>query len=165
MIRTLFHAYGLVRRIELRSLLEWLFIINEKVTVNAVRMVTSFFLRFLVMETFNNRATYVPGFLFDARRTSRECLRFSCFWHAAASTSQAVYAISKGSVRRRSCCFRFWKLRRCCFFYLHSYAYVLSLAITIGFSIIIERPSSRLVPFVALRREVEEATNRMDVLS
>lgn len=130
----IFHT-RLVRRIGLRSLLEWLFIINEKVTVNAVRMVTSFFLRFLVMETFNNRATY--GFLLDARRTSRECLRFSSFWHAAASTSQAVYAISKGfpSLLCPSfvTLFSFLEITSMLlfFFYLRSYVHVCtSLAIT-----------------------------------
>lgn len=63
----------MARSIE-RRCLEWLFIINEKNTVNAVRMVTSFFLRYLVMKTFNNRATY--SYLLDAHRTSRECLSF-----------------------------------------------------------------------------------------
>lgn len=57
-----------------RRCLEWLFIINEKNTVNVVRMVTSFFLRYLVMKTFNNRATY--SYLLDAHRASCECLSF-----------------------------------------------------------------------------------------
>lgn len=63
----------MARSIE-RRCLEWLFIINEKNTVNAVRMVTSFFLSYLVMKTFNNRTTY--SYLLNAHRASRECLSF-----------------------------------------------------------------------------------------
>lgn len=64
------------------------------ITVNAVRMVTAFFLRFLVVERFNNRATYIRLAIGSSLKQRR------CFEPPPASGTQlrpprAVYASRK----------------------------------------------------------------------